>query len=51
VDAGLVVGVLFIDFREAFDSVSHPILLKKLSSCGVSGPFFSYFKDYLSNRN
>jgi len=30
VDAGLVVDVPFIDFRKVFDSVSHPILLKKL---------------------
>jgi len=51
VDAGLVVGVLFIDFRKACESFSNPILLKKLCACGVSGPFLSYFKDYLSNRN
>ena len=50
VDSGHVVGVLFIDFRKAFDSVSHPILLKKLSACGVSGLFHSYLEDYLSNR-
>ena len=26
--------MLFIDFRKAFDSVSHEILLRKLSACG-----------------
>ena len=37
IDSGKVVGILFIDFKKAFDSVSHQILLKKLSACGVSG--------------
>jgi len=30
VDAGLVVAVAFIDFKKAFDSVSHTILEMKL---------------------
>ena len=49
-DSGNVVGILFIDFRKAFDSVSHPILLKKLSACGIAGDFHSYIESYLSNR-
>ena len=49
-DAGQVVGVLYIDFRKAFDSVSHPILLKKLSACGISGDFYAYLESYLSSR-
>ena len=50
IDAGLVVGVLFIDFRKAFDSVSHPILMKKMSACGLSGDFYVYLENYLSDR-
>ena len=50
IDAGKVVGVLFIDFRKAFDSVSHQILLKKMSACGISGEFHSYLESYLSKR-
>ena len=44
IDSGKVVGILFIDFKKAFDSVSHQILLKKLSACGVSGglPFLPW---------
>ena len=49
-DSGSVVGVIFIDFKKAFDSVSHPVLLKKLSACGVSGQFLSYIQSYLTNR-
>ena len=50
VDSGQVVGVLFIDFRKAFDTVSHPILIKKLSACGISGNFLEYLENYLTYR-
>ena len=50
VDSGQVVGVLFIDFRKAFDTVSHPILIKKLSACGISGNFLEYLENYLTDR-
>ncbi len=50
IDSGQIIGTLFIDFRKAFDSVSHPILLKKMSASGVSGDFLSYLESYLSNR-
>ena len=50
IDSGKVVGILFIDFKKAFDSVSHQILLKKLSGCGVSGDFLSYLESYLHDR-
>ena len=48
---GLVVGVLFVDFRKAFDSVNHSILLEKLKATGISGSLFSWLANYLSNRN
>jgi hypothetical protein len=32
-----VVGVLCIDLKKVFDSVSHPILLNKLHGLGISG--------------
>ena len=38
VDTGLVVAVAFIDFKKAFDSVSHTILEMKLGrDFGISG--------------
>ena len=33
IDAGKWVGVIFIDFKKIVDSVSHPVLLKKLNAC------------------
>lgn len=51
IDENLKVGVLFIDFRKAFDSVNHTILLQKLKAVGISGNLLSWMKSYLSNRN
>ena len=50
-DNNLVVGVVFVDFRKAFDSISHPVLLRKLQELGVSGNLWSWIKNYLSNRH
>ena len=35
---------------EAFDSVDHSILLKKLSNIGVSEEALNWFESYISNR-
>ena len=51
VDLARVVAVTFVDFRKAFDSVSHKILVRKLEyRFGVSGPLLDWIKDYLSGR-
>ena len=51
VDAGLVVAVAFIDFKKAFDSVSHAILEMKLErDFGISGPLLDWLKSYLRER-
>ena len=50
IDNGKTVGVLFIDFKKAFDTVSHPVLLKKLSAYGISGNFHDYLSSYLTDR-
>ena len=50
-DNNLVVGVVFVDFRKAFDSISHLVLLRKLQELGVSGNLWLWIKNYLSNRH
>ncbi|KAL9954935.1 hypothetical protein ACROYT_G042525 [Oculina patagonica] len=50
-DSNLVVGIVFVDFRKAFDSISHSLLLQKLQGLGISGDLWSWIKDYLSERH
>ena len=50
-DDKLKVGVLFIDFREAFDCVDHVILGEKLKALGVSEDMWIWLMDYLANRS
>ena len=49
-DLDLVVGVLFIDFKKAFDTVDYDILESKLQSSGICGDINSLIMDYLANR-
>lgn len=50
-DRGSHVGVVFIDLCKAFDTVSHLLLLKKLSlHFGISPSAVSWIASYLSNR-
>ena len=42
-------GVVFLDISKAFDTVSHNLLLWKLSRLGLSPSTIAWFNSYLSN--
>ena len=45
------VGIgIIIDFRKAFDTVDHTILLEKLYFYGIRGIAYKWLSNYLSNR-
>lgn len=45
-----VVGVVYIDFQKAFDTVSHEILIYKLLAMGFSGDLLKWMVSYLEDR-
>lgn len=42
--------VLFIDFKKAFDTLSHKQILRQLGKIGVRGDILAWFESYLRNR-
>ena len=51
VDEGNVVALAFIDFKKAFDSVNHEILIPKLQqNFGICDSFLTWLKSYLYDR-
>ena len=49
-DSRQVVGVLSSDMSKAFDSVSPPLLIKKLESYNFSGSALNLLRSYFSHR-
>ena len=45
------VDVIYMDFRKAFDSVSHDGLLWKLYATGITGKLWSWLYSYLKHRS
>ena len=45
-----ITAVVFLDLQKAFDTVSHEILLQKLSHYGIRGLPYKLLGSYLSNR-
>lgn len=50
-DNNKVIGAIFIDYRKAFDTVSHELLPHKLQAAGIMGNSYSWLLDYLNNRS
>ncbi|BHF62595.1 hypothetical protein SprV_0200558000 [Sparganum proliferum] len=51
IDEGNVVHVAYIDFKKAFDSVPHQLLLYKLSRIGVRGKLLKWIENFLIGRS
>ena len=50
-DQGNYTGVLFLDFKKAFDMVNHTILLSKLKVYKLDDLSLNWFRSYLSERS
>ena len=50
INNGLKKAILFIDFKKAFDTIDHEILVSKLEPYGFKGASLNLFRDYLSDR-
>ncbi|GAB0199202.1 mitochondrial enolase superfamily member 1 [Grus japonensis] len=50
VDEGKAVDVVYLDFSKAFDTVSHSILLEKLSAHGLDGCTLHWVKNWLDGQ-
>ena len=51
IDEGSAIDVVYLDFRKAFDSVSHKRLLIKLAAYGITGSVLNWIQGFLSNRH
>ena len=50
IDIGNIAIGVFGDFKKAFETVNHDILLRKLQHYGIRGLANNWFHSYLSNR-
>ena len=50
IEEGDGIDVAYLDFRKAFDLVSHKHLIFKMSKYGINGPILDWVKDFLSDR-
>ena len=49
-DEGHAVNVVYLDFRKAFDTVPHNILMEKLAAHGLDGCTLCWVKHWLDGR-
>ncbi|PKU44208.1 rna-directed dna polymerase from mobile element jockey-like [Limosa lapponica baueri] len=50
VHEGKSVAVVYLDFRKAFDTISHSSLLEKLAAHGLDGPTLCWVKNWLDGQ-
>ena len=47
IDEGHIVGMLYVNWSKAFDTLNHFALLEKLKSFGITGDAHNWFTDYI----
>ena len=50
IDSGYKIGVIFVDFKKAFDTIDHQVLKYKLQAVGIAGDLHEWIVDYLLDR-
>ena len=50
-DHGYKIGIIFADFKKAFDTVEHTVLKSKLLAARISGKFHDWLISYISDRS
>lgn len=50
ISEGKMIGVIFMDLKQAFETVNRERLLGKLEQYGIKGTVLKWFQSYLSNR-
>ena len=50
IDKNNVSGLIFIDYKKAFDLINHDILLSKLKTYGIKSKELAFFASYLNDR-
>ena len=49
-DLDTQIDCIYLDFKKAFDSVSHELLIHKLKSCNISDSMITWLSSFLNNR-
>jgi len=49
-ESGIQVDTVTTDFRKAFDTVNHNILINELDNLGVGNPLLAWLKSYITGR-
>ena len=51
IDEGQAFDTIYLDFKKAFDTVSHQRLLTKMKAYGIEGNIYRWTKAFLTNRS
>ncbi|KAM7306131.1 uncharacterized protein ISCGN_016027 [Ixodes scapularis] len=50
-DGRIPCEIVQLDFKKAFDSIDHDLLLPKLQKMGISGPLYAWIKNFVTGRS